>query len=89
MRQTKTHFGLILDRASRFGDKKRGRRGRRGRRRRRRRTKVCFLVLESCGFWISKVFGMNFPWRLVAHCSKVLGRDHINPRILEVLGEKP
>ena len=27
-------------------------------------------------------------WRLVAPCSRVLGRDHLNPRILEVLWEK-
>ena len=32
---------------------------------------------------------MNFPWRLVAPYSRVLWRDHINPRILEVMGEKP
>ena len=27
-------------------------------------------------------------WRLVAPCSRVLWRDHINPRILEVLWGK-
>ena len=42
----------------------------------------------NLGFWMSRVFGMNFPWRLVAPCSRVLWRDHINPRILEVLWEK-
>ena len=31
---------------------------------------------------------MTFSWRLVAPCSRVLWRDHINPRILEVLWEK-
>ena len=55
---------------------------------REKRNKVCF-VLESCVFWMSRVFGMNFPLRLVAPCSRVLWRDHINPRILEVLWEKP
>ena len=43
----------------------------------------------NLGFWMSRVFGMNFPWRLVAPCSRVLWRDHINPRILEVCGKNP
>ena len=42
-------------------------------------------MLESCVFWISRVL----VWRLVPPFSRVLGRDHINPRILEVLEEKP
>ena len=42
-------------------------------------------MLESCVFWISRVL----VWRLVPPFSNVLGRDHINPRILEDLGEKP
>ena len=36
-------------------------------------------------FWIPRVL----VWRLVAPCSRVLRRDHPNPRILEVLWEKP
>ena len=40
--------------------------------------------MESCVFWISRVL----VWRLVPPCSRVLWRDHINPRILEVLWEK-
>ena len=48
---------------------------------------------EEIQVWIkcilmSRIFGMNFPWRLVAPCSRVLWKDHINPRILEVLWEK-
>ena len=47
------------------------------------------FLLESCVFWMSRVFGRNFSWRLVAHFSRVLWRDHLNPRILEVSWEKP
>ena len=46
--------------------------------------KVCF-VLESFIIWIPRVL----VWRLIAPCSRVLWRDHINPRILEVFWEKP
>ena len=65
-------------------EKIRGRGERRGRRRRRRRKRYVF-ILKSCVFWISKVL----VWRLVAPCSRVLWRDHINLRILKVLWEKP
>ena len=47
------------------------------------KTKVRFH-LEIMGLWVPKVL----VWRLVAPCSRVLGRDHPNPRILEVLWEK-
>ena len=39
----------------------------------------------NLGFWISRVLVR----RLVAPCSRVLGRDHPNPRILEFLWENP
>ena len=53
-------------------EKKRGRRGRRGRRR-RRRTKVCFFFcMESSVFWMSRVFGMNFPWMISYSFPRVL-----------------
>ena len=47
-------------------------------------TKVCFHFGIMCN-WISRVL----VGRLVAPCSRVLWRDHMNPRILEVLWEKP
>ena len=44
-------------------------------------------------FWNHVYFGClgflhAFSWKLVAPCSRVLSRDHINPRILEVLWGK-
>ena len=41
------------------------------------------MSFECLGFLV-----LIFPWRLVAPCSKVLWRDHINPIILEVLWDK-
>ena len=41
------------------------------------------MYFDVLSFWYA------FPWKLVAPCSRVLWRDHINPRILEVFGEKP
>ena len=49
------------------------------------KNKGMFSCMESSVFWISRVL----VWRLVPPFSRVLGRDHINPRILEVLGGKP
>ena len=43
----------------------------------------------NLGFWMSRVFGMNFPWRLVAPYPRVSWRDHINPRILKFMWVKP
>ena len=43
----------------------------------------------NLGFWMSRVFGMNFPWRLVAHFLGFCGRDHPNPRFVEVMWVKP
>ena len=42
-------------------------------------------------FWNHVYFGFLgfWVWRLVAPCSRVVGRDHPNPSILEVLWEKP
>ena len=84
-------FGLILlGQPWRGKNRARKRRRRIGRRRRRRKGRKSGM--ESCViwvFWMSRVFGMIFPWRLVAPCSRVLWRDHNNPRILEVLWEKP
>ena len=42
-------------------------------------------MLESFIIWIPRVL----VWRLIAPYSRVLWRDHINPRILEDLWEKP
>ena len=39
----------------------------------------------NCVFWISRVL----VWRLVAPLSRVLLRDHPNPRIVEVMWVKP
>ena len=47
-------------------------------------TNVCFHLEIMC-IWIPKVL----VWRLVPSFSRVLWRDHPNPRILEVLWEKP
>ena len=85
MRQTKTHFGLIFLRQNieqgRNREKKRKKCKKKWEKTKSRYGIKCILM--------SRVFGMNFPWRLVAPCSRVLWRDHINPRILEVLWEKP
>ena len=40
------------------------------------------MYFDVLSFWYA------FPWKLVAPCSRVLWRDHINPRILEVLWGK-
>ena len=89
MRQTKISFVLLWARAPRLKKRKR----RKKRKKKWEKTKQMYVfILKSCVilvFWMSRVFGMNFPWRLVAPCSRVLGRDHPNPRILEVLWEKP
>ena len=47
-------------------------------------TKVCFHFVIM-GIWIS--YGL--VWRLVLLWSRVLWRNHINPRILEVMRVKP
>ena len=40
------------------------------------------MYFDVLSFWYA------FPWKLVAPCSRVLWRDHINPRILEALWGK-
>ena len=47
-------------------------------------TKVCFHFVIM-GIWIS--YGL--VWRLVLLWSRVLWRNHLNPRILEVMRVKP
>ena len=45
--------------------------------------------MESCVFWVFGMISRVFPWRLVPSFSRVLWRDHINPRISEVMWVKP
>ena len=66
-------------------NRERKRRRRRGRRRGRREIRYVF-VFELCVIWIPRVL----VWRLVVPpFSKVLWRDHINPRFIEVMWVKP
>ena len=85
MRQKKISFILLWARAPHLKKRKR-RKKRKKRKKKWEKTKPRYVfILKSCVFWIPKVL----VWRLVPPCSRVLWRDHINPRILEVLWEKP
>ena len=84
MRQTKVSFCSHLARANR-------RRGEEGRKEEEEEEeeegedkKVCFYDGIKC-ILMSRVIGME----IVTPCARVLWRDHINPRILEVLWVKP
>ena len=66
------------------GEKKRKRRKKRKKKWEKTKPRYVF-ILKSWVFWIPKVL----VWRLVTPYSRVLWRDHPNPRIVEVMGEKP
>ena len=88
MRQTKTHFGLIVlgknVEQGRNREKKRKKRKKREKKWKKTKPRYVF-ILKSWVFWIPKVL----VWRLVPSFSRVLWRDHPNPRIVEVLWVKP
>ena len=85
MRQTKTHFGLIL-----LGQNVEQGRNREKKRKKREKkwekTKPRYVfILKSWVFWIPKVL----VWRLVPSFLGFCGRDHPNPRFVEVMWVKP
>ena len=85
MRQTKTHFGLIFLRQNveqgRNREKKRKKREKKW-----EKTKPRYVfILKSWVFWIPKVL----VWRLVPFFLGFCGRDHPNPRLVEVMWVKP
>ena len=66
--------------------KERKRRKKRKKKEKEKKAKPRYVfVLNSWVFWIS--YGL--VWRLVLLWSRVLWRNHINPRILEVMRVKP
>ena len=86
--QTKISFVLLWARAPRL--KKRNMRKKRKRRKKRKKKweKIkprYVFILKSWVFWIPKVL----VWRVVPSFSRVLWRDHPNPRIVEVRWVKP
>ena len=89
MRQTKFIWSHFIWLGQPVGEEKKGENKRKKRKKREKKwekTKPRYVfILKSWVFWIPRVL----VWRLVAPCSRVLWRDHINPSILEVLWENP
>ena len=67
------------------------RRGRRGRRRGRitKRYESLNSCMQSCVFWMSRVFGMNLLWMISCTFPRVLLGDYPNPRFVEFMWVKP
>ena len=85
------HLGeeLTIERGRRTEEeKKRGRRGRRRGRRAKRYESLNFCM-QSCVFWMSRVFGMDFLWIISCSFSRVLLGDYPNPRFVEFVWIKP
>ena len=87
MRQTKIHVGLILlgQNVEQGRNREKKRKKRKKREKKWEKTKIRYGI--KC-ILMSRVFGMNFPWRLVPYFSRVLWRDHPNPRIVEFMWVK-
>ena len=81
-RQTKISVFVLIWLGPPVGEEKKGEKKRKKRKRSGRRPKRYVFVFESCVIWIPRIL----VWRLVAPCSRVLRRDHPNPRFLEVCG---
>ena len=47
-----------------------------------------FFCMQSCVFWMSRVFGMDFLW-MISCSPRVLLEDYPNLRIVEVMWVKP
>ena len=92
MRQTKAKLIFCITKAGahvlerREKSKERKRRKKRKKKEKEKKSKPRYVfVFNSWVFWIS--YGL--VWRLVLLWSRVLWRNHINPRILKVMRVKP
>ena len=87
-RQTKYHIFVLIWLGQTVGEEKKGEKKRKKRKKRKKweKTKPRYVfILKSWVFWIPKVL----VWRIVPSFLGFCGRDHPNPRFVEVMWVKP